>query len=57
MDSCVSTAALLGIGLGYAALPKTLAEYYCGPNGIVMSLIWFDISNKRVTNEPSIHKH
>jgi hypothetical protein len=49
-------AGILGIGLGIAALPKTILQLSSplGFNGIMM---WYQISSNGVTNTPDIHKH
>jgi hypothetical protein len=45
-------AALLGIGLGMAATPKTLYQYF-KPFSSIENELWHNISNIGVTNSPS----
>ena len=48
----------LGIGLGLAALPKTLLQLG-NPNGggYGQIMMWYNISNQNVSNVPTIHNH
>jgi hypothetical protein len=50
------SAGVLGIGLGLAAMPKTLLKFW-SPTGYNEIKMWYKISNKGVNNTPTIHKH
>jgi hypothetical protein len=51
-----ATAGLLGIGLGLFALPKTLFQLSM-PYGYMQTKMWYNISNHKVNNAPTNHKH
>jgi hypothetical protein len=50
------SAGVLGMGLGLAAMPKTLLKFW-SPTGYYEIKMWYKISNKGVNNTPTIHKH
>ena len=50
------SAGLLGVGLGFSALPKTLFQLST-PFGYMQTMMWYNISNQGVNNAPTIHKH
>jgi len=50
------TAGILGVGLGFFALPKTLFQL-SKPFGYIEIMMWYNISNQGVNNAPTIHKH
>ncbi|MFZ7114875.1 MAG: hypothetical protein ACO1G9_05810 [Bacteroidota bacterium] len=50
-------AAILGVGLGLAAIPKTTVELNRGPVGVANIIMWYIFSNQGVNNRPDIHKH
>jgi hypothetical protein len=50
------SAGILGVGLGLLALPKTLFQLST-PFGYMQTMMWYNISNQGVTNNPTIHKH
>lgn|GEM_PF-5843041 len=49
-------AAVLGIGLGIAALPKTVIQL-SRPSGFGEVMMWLEVSNNDVSNSPDVHKH
>ncbi|GAA3943761.1 hypothetical protein GCM10022406_27980 [Hymenobacter algoricola] len=50
-------AAILGEGLGLAALPKSLLTLAFDQNALFNIAMWYHVSNIGVTNKPSLHKH
>jgi hypothetical protein len=49
-------AKVLGIGLGIAALPKTIGAL-TQPMGLTNAIMWYRFSNMGVNNIPDKHKH
>ncbi len=46
-------AAVLGVGLGLSALPKTIFNVVTNPQWIPETMIWYNLSSQGVTNKPS----
>ncbi len=46
-------AAILGVGLGLSALPKTIYNVVANPQWIPETMIWYNFSSLGVTNKPS----
>ena len=50
------SAGVLGVGLGFASLGKTITKLL-QPGGFVEIMTWYNISNSGVNNTPTVHKH
>lgn len=50
-------AGILGIGLGLAALPKTVVQSLRGKGSGMYVHFWYNISSRNVNNAPSVHRH
>ncbi|SFO38927.1 RHS repeat-associated core domain-containing protein [Paenimyroides ummariense] len=51
-----ASAGLLGVGLGIAALPKTIYQLKSS-SGFLPIILWYNVSNQGVNNTPTPHKH